>query len=184
MIQRGDLIGLLEGANMRDFREHNGGIAYVLREGETNLPPEVQKIWEHALALREIFRNNITAGPTGAEILDILIRKLEEAGYVYIDRDEYDRSADPIKTQVHIDFHALGRIISQELAPRISPSGWGRDLRIPLYHTFTLEYMIHMPVPEWGKGKHLYVCIHDGAMVTERGMEFPYPPIKEIHIIR
>jgi len=184
VIQRGDLIRLLEGANMRDFREHNGGIAYVLREGETNLPPEVQKIWEHALALREIFRNNIKAGPTGAEILDILIRKLEEAGYVYIDRDEYDRSADPIKTQVHIDFHALGRIISQELAPRISPSGWGRDLRIPLYHTFTLEYMIHMPVPEWGKGKHLYVCIHDGAMVTERGMEFPYPPIKEIHIIR
>ncbi len=184
VIQRGDLIGLLHGANMRDFSEHNGGIVYVLREGETNLPPEVQKIWEHALALREIFRNNIKAGPTGAEILDILIRKLEEAGYVYIDRDEYDRSADPIKTQVHIDFHALGRIISQELAPRISPSGWGRDLRIPLYHTFTLEYMIHMPVPEWGKGKHLYVCIHDGAMVTERGMEFPYPPIKEIHIIR
>jgi len=184
VIQRGDLIGLLEGANMMDFREHNGGIVYVLREGETNLPPEVQKIWEHALVTREIFRKNIKAGPTGAETLEILIQKLEDAGYVYIDRDEYDRSADPLKTQVHIDFHAMGRIISQELAPRISPSGWGRDLKIPLYHTFTLEYMIHMPVPEWGKGKHLYICIHDGAMVTERGVEFPYPPIKGIRMIR
>jgi len=184
VVQRGDLIGLLEGANMMDFREHNGGIVYVLREGETDLPPEVQKIWEHALVLREIFRNNIKAGPTGAENLDVLIRKVKEAGYVYITRDEYDRSADPIKTQVNIDFHAMGRIISQELAPRISPTGWGRDLKIPLYHTFTLEYMIHMPVPEWGKGKHLYICIHDGAMVTERGVEFPYPPIKGIRIIR
>jgi len=184
VIQRGDLIGLLHGANMMDFREHNGGIAYVLREGETNLPPEVQKIWAHALITREIFRNNIKAGPTGGETLEILIRKLEDAGYVYIDKDEYDRNADPQKTQVHIDFHALGRIISQELAPRISPSGWGRDLKIPLYHTFTLEYMIHMPVPDWGKGKHLYICIHDGAMVTERGVEFPYPPIDRIRIIR
>jgi hypothetical protein len=184
VIQRGDLIGLLDGANMMDFREHNGGIAYVLREGETNLPPEVQKIWEHALVTREIFRKNIKAGPTGGEILEILIQKLEEAGYVYIDKDEYDRNADPLKTQVHIDFHALGRIISQELAPRISPTGWGRDLKIPLYHTFTFEYMIHMPVPEWGRGKHLYICIHDGVMVTERGVEFPYPPIERIRIIR
>ena len=184
VIQRGDLIGLLYGANMMDFREHNGGIAYVLREGETNLPPEVQNIWEHALITREIFRKNIKAGPTGGETLEILIRKLEEAGYVYIDRDEYDRNADPEKTQVHIDFHALGRLISQADAPRISPSGWGRDLKIPLYHTFTFEYMIHMPVPEWGKGKHLYICIHDGVMVTERGVEFPYPPCQGIRIIR
>jgi hypothetical protein len=184
VIQRGDLIGLLKGANMMEFREHNGGIAYVLREGESNLPPEVQKIWEHALITREIFRKHIKAGPTGAETLKLLIRKLEEAGYVCIDRDEYDRNADPEKTQVNIDFHALGRIISQEYAPRISPTGWGRDLKIPLYHTFTLEYMIHMPVPEWGKGKHLYICIHDGAMVTERGVEFPYPPLDKIRIIR
>jgi len=186
VIQRGDLIGLLYEAHMLDFNEHNGGIAYVLQEGETNLPPEVQKIWDHALVLREIFRKNIKAGLTGGEILDTLIQKIEEAGYVYIDKDIYDRNADPLKTQVHIDFHSLGRLISQEDAPRISPLGpdWCRRLKIPLYHTFALEYMIHMPVPEWGKGKHLYICVHDGAMVTERGVEFPYPPLKKIRLIR
>ncbi len=184
VIQRGDLIGILNGASMMDFREHNGGIGYVLREGETELPTEVQNIWEHALITREIFRKNIKAGLTGGETLEILIDKLEEAGYVYIDEDQYDTNADPEKTQVHIDFHALGRIISQAEAPRISPSGWGRDLKIPLYHTFALEYMIHMPVPEWGRGKHLYICLHDGAVVTERGVEFPYPldqGIRTIH---
>ena len=184
VIQRGDLIGILHGASMMDFREHNGGIGYVLREGETELPTEVQNIWKHALITREIFRNNIKAGLTGGETLEILIDKLEEAGYVYIDEDQYDTNADPEKTQVHIDFHALGRIISQAEAPRISPSGWGRDLKIPLYHTFALEYMIHMPVPEWGRGKHLYICLHDGAVVTERGVEFPYPTDQGIRIIR
>jgi len=184
VVQPGDLIGILHRANMMDFSEHNGGIGYVLRKGETNLPPEVQRIWEHALITRNIFRRNIKAGLTGAEQIEILIEKLEESGYVYIDRDEYDKTADPEKTQVHIDFHAMGRIISQEEAPRISPSGWGRDLKIPLYHTFTFEYMIHMPVPELGKGKHLYLCIHDGVIVTERGVEFPAAPIQGIRIIR
>jgi len=184
VVQPGDLIGILNRANMMDFSEHNGGIGYVLRKGETNLPTEVQRIWEHALITRNIFRKNIKAGLTGAEQIEILIGKLEESGYVYIDRDEYDKTADPEKTQVHIDFHAMGRIISQEEAPRISPSGWGKDLKIPLYHTFTFEYMIHMPVPELGKGKHLYLCIHDGVIVTERGVEFPAAPIQAIKIIR
>ena len=184
VVQPGDLIGILNSANMMDFSEHNGGIGYVLRKGETNLPPEVQRIWEHALITRNIFRKNIKAGLTGSEQLEILIKKLEESGYVYIDKDQYDKTADPEKTQVHIDFHAMGRIISQEEAPRISPSGWGRDLTIPLYHTFTFEYMIHMPVPELGKGKHLYICIHDGVIVTERGVEFPAAPIQGIRIIR
>ena len=184
VVQPGDLIGILHRANMMDFSEHNGGIGYVLRKGETNLPTEVQRIWEHALITRNIFRKNIKAGLTGAEQIKILIGKLEESGYVYIDRDQYDKTADPEKTQVHIDFHAMGRIISQEEAPRISPSGWGKDLKIPLYHTFTFEYMIHMPVPELGKGKHLYICIHDGVILTERGVEFPAAPIQGIKIIR
>ncbi len=184
VVQPGDLIGVLEAASMREFSEHNGGIGYVLRPGETGLPPEIQRIWGHALRTRELFRRNIVAGRTGAETLDILIRELEQAGYHYIEQDQYDTSADPEKTQVNIDFHALGRIASQEEAPRISPTGWGRDLEIPLYHTFALEYMIHMPVPEWGRGKHLYICLHDGAIVTERGVEFPARPAQEILIVR
>ena len=184
VVQPGDLIGILDLSHMREFSEHNGGIGYVLREGETGLPPEIQRIWGHALKTREIFRDNIIAGRTGAETLDILVDELQQAGYHYIDRDQYDTNADPEKTQVNIDFHALGRIVSQEEAPRISPTGWGRDLKIPLYHTFALEYMIHMPVPEWGRGKHLYICLHDGALVTERGVEFPARPAQEILIIR
>jgi hypothetical protein len=56
-------------------------------------------------------------------------------------------------------------------------------LKIPLYHTFTFEYMVHMPVLKWGKGKHLYVLMRDGLMVTERGVEFPYPPVNKIRLI-
>jgi len=185
VIQRGDLIGILYGAgDMRRIMDADvGGTGYVLREGETELPPEVQKIWADSMKVREILKKHIKAGPTAGEMLEILIQKLEEAGFVYIDEDAYDRKADPAKTQVHLDLHAMGKGV---LAPRISPLGpkWHWDLKIPLYHTFTFEYMVHMPVPDWGTGKHLYMCMHDGVMVTENGVEFPYPPAQGIFIIR
>ncbi len=186
VIQRGDLIGLINGVSEKSYATHISGLAYVLREGEIEPTPEVRKIFDHALKAREIFRNNIKVGRTAGKTLEILIRKLEEAGYVYIDKDRYDKNADPEKTQVHIDFHALGKDVNQVDAPRISPLGpdWIRDLIIPPYHTFTFEYMVHMPVPKWGKGKHLYVLMHDGVMVTERGIEYPYPPVERIRVIR
>ncbi len=186
VIQSGDLIGLICGAGAGTYSTHITGLAYVLKEGETAPPPEVDKIFEHALAARKIFRKNIKAGRTAGETLDILIGKLEEAEYVYIDEDRYNKNADPDKTQIHIDFHALGKDVLQTEAPRISPLGpdWIRDLKIPLYHTFTFEYMVHMPVPKWGKGKHVYALMHDGVMVTERGIEFPYPPVERIRMIR
>jgi len=175
---------------MRDYPLQRGDMFqsgvipyYVPREGETELPPEIQKSWEDVLKVREILRKNIKVGPTAGETLELLIRELEEAGFVYIDRDEYDINADPEKTQVHLDMHAMGKGV---LAPRISPMGpkWHWDIKIPLFHTFAVEYMVHMPVPEWGKGKHIYICIHDSAVVTERGMEYSYPPVNGIRIIR
>jgi len=185
VIQRGDLVGILHGAGdmLRIIDADTGGTGYVLREGETELPPEVKKLWEDIMKIREILQKNIKAGPTAKETLNTLISKLEEAGYVYIDRDEYDKNADPEKTQVHLDLHAMGKGV---LSPRISPMGpqwhWNREIKVN--HTFAFEYMVHMPVPKWGKGKHLYACLHDGAIVTEHGVEFPYPPTKGIYVVR
>lgn len=185
VIQRGDLVGILHGAGdmLKIMDADTGGTGYVLRKGETELPPEVQRFWKDILKIREILQKNIKAGPTAKETLNTLITKLEEAGYVYIDRDEYDKNADPIKTQVHLDLHAMGKGV---LSPRISPMGpmWHWNREIEVNHTFAFEYMVHMPVPKLGKGKHLYACLHDGAIVTEHGVEFPYPPTKGIYVVR
>ena len=184
VVQPGDIVTVLNGAGEGRFVADLGGNGYVLREGETELPERVKRIWSHAMDVRQILRANIRIGPTAGETLELLAGKLEEAGYLYIDRDQYDPGLDPAKTQVHLDLHAQGRRDMD--APRISPLGgdWQRDMRIPLFHSFTLEYMVHMPVPAWGKGKHLYIAFHDGAIVTPRGIEFPYPPDPGMRIIR
>ncbi len=167
-IQRGDLVG--------DWR----GQAYVLRHGETELPPYIRKFWGDNRRVRRILRDNIRVGLTGGETLDLLARKLEEAGFVYTDYQEYDPNvAHPERTQVHLDLHAEGKGI---LAPRISPMGprWHWNMELRLFHTFAVEYMIYMHVPEWDRGNNftgqqLSAAFHDGGIVTERGMEIPYP---------
>lgn len=184
VLQPGDVFTILHGAGNQIFYASLGGNAYLLREGETEAPPEIEAIWRAAADTRQILFDNIVAGRTAGETLDLLIEKIEEAGYYYNTIDQYDPTADPLKTQVHLDLHAEGR--SGLVAPRISPLGddWEREMTIPVLHTFTFEYMIHMPVPELGPGKHIYIAFHDGAVVTEDGVEFPYPPDQGIRLIR
>ncbi len=163
-----------------------GGVIpyYILREGETEPPPEVQRSWDEVVRVRELISRNIKVGDTGAEALQRIIGKLEDAGYAYIDRDRFDPSLDPEKTQVHLDLHQVGKGV---LAPRVSPMGssWHSEKKIPLLLTLGVEYMVHMPVPEWGEGRHIYYCsLHEAGVVTERGVEFAAPPVSGIQSIR
>ena len=184
VLQRGDVITILNGAGEGIFVADLGGNGYVLKEGEDDLPPEIKEIWEHAMVVREICRKNIKVGRTAGETLDVLIKAVEDEGYHYTPVDQYDLDADPKKTQIHFDLHAQG--LRTMDAPRISPLGgdWQREMTLPLFHTFTFEYMVHMPVAKWGKGKHIYIAFHDGAVITDRGVEWPYPPDQGIRIIR
>lgn len=183
VLQPGDVFTILHGAGNQIFSADLGGNAYLLREGETEAPPEIVEIWRVALEIRQMLLDNIVAGRTAGETLDLLIGKIEATGYYYNPVDQFDGSADPNKTQVHLDLHAVSR--SGLVAPRISPLGsnWEREMTIPVLHSFTFEYMIHMPVPAWGRGKHIYIAFHDGAVVTEDGVEFPYPPDPGIRLI-
>ncbi len=184
VLKKGDLFTILHGAGTGIFHSDLGGNAYILKDGEMEPPSEIQEIWEHAMVVRKILQTNIKVGQTAGITLELLIHKIEEAGYYYNPIDSYDENANPLKTQIHLDCHAVGR--SGLIGPRISPFGpdWLRDMRIPLLHTFTFEYMVHMPVPKWGKGKHIYIAFHDGAIVTEEGVVFPYTPDQGIRVIR
>ncbi len=68
----------------------------------------------------------------------------------------------------------------------IFPSGpiGNETYRFPPFHSFTLEYTIHMSVTKWGKGKHLYIAFRDGEVVAQRGVESSYPSDQGVRIIR
>jgi len=193
VFERGDLIclagGRQSGGHMDpewkfgNFYEVTFEYGYVLREGETELPPKIKKAWADVMKVRKILEDNIKVGRTAGETFEILKRKIEEAGFIYVNRQIYNKDLDPEKTQVPLDLHAAGAGI---YAPRIGPLGpdWQRDMILPLNHHFYFEYWVYVPMPEWGEGKYLSIQLHDGAIVTERGVEYFYPPPQEIRLIK
>jgi len=193
VIQRGDIIEIWGGKQshhymtpgwkFKNFYEALIAHGYVLRKGETEPPPKIKRAWADALKVRKILEDNIKMGPTAGETFEILKRKIEDAGFIYINRQIFNKDLDPEKTQVPLDLHAAGKGI---YAPRIGPLGpdWQRDLPLQLNHHFYFEYWIKLAMPEWGEGKSLSLQFHDGAMVTEKGVEYLYPPPREIYIIK
>jgi len=182
VIQEGDLVHIDFGTVHMNYRTDIKRLAYILREGETALPSEIQKALDDGLKAREIFCKNIKVGFTGRETFEILKRKLEEAGFYYLTRNKIP---DPKKTGISIGFHPLGNSWPIDgVGPSISERSSKAHLMIPPNHLFVLEYVIHMPMPEWGKGKHIYMAIEDDVIVTERGVEFLYPPMKQIRLIK
>jgi len=193
VLQKGDLICLAGGAQsgghldpeweFGNFHEVTFEYGYIPCDGETELPPKIKKAWSDVMKVRKILEDNIKVGRTAGETFEILKQKIDEAGYIYIDRQIFNKNLDPEKTQVPLDMHAAGSGI---YAPRIGPLGpeWQRDMKLPLNHHFYFEYWVYQPMPEWGEGKYLSIQLHDGAIVTERGVEYFAPPPKRIRIIK
>ncbi len=184
VVQRGDVLHIDFGTIHMNYRIDIKRISYILREGETALPSGIQKTLDEALDAREIFRKNIKAGRTGMETFEILKDKLEESGFHYTSRDQYDINVDPAKTQINVGFHPLGNSWPVDgVGPSIVENSDKAQLTIPPYHLFVFEYGVHSPMPELGKGKHIYFAMEDDVIVTERGVEFLYPPMNGIRLI-
>jgi hypothetical protein len=126
----------------------------------------------------------IRLGRTARETFEILKRELDEAGFIVNDSPQYDKYLDYDKTQVFIDAHGL----SEDPYPgRIGSLGpaWQRDWVLQPIHHFTTEYFVYMGLPHAKhEVKYLNLWFHDGAYVTERGVEYLYPPQKDIYLIR
>jgi hypothetical protein len=156
--------------------------AYVLEKGETKPPAHIQRAWSEALKVREIIEEHVKVGQTAGEAYEILKEKLQKAGMIHLDVQKFDDSLNPGTTKVSLDMHAAGSGI---YAPRIGPLGpnWQRDMKLPLYHHFYLEFFLNVPMPEWGEGKTFTMRFHDGAVVTERGVEYFFPYPRELRLI-
>jgi hypothetical protein len=135
------------------------------------------------MKVRKIIEDNVKVGRTAGATFEILKQKIQEAGMINSDIQRYDRSKFPDKTWVSLDLHAAG---SGLYAPRIGPLGpdWQRDIKLPLYHHFYIEFFIDVPMPEWGEGRSINLRFHDGVMTTERGVEYFFPYPREFPLIR
>jgi len=157
--------------------------AYVLQAGEKEPPAHIKMIWAETLKVRKIIEENVKLGRTAGATYELLLKEFAKAGIIHLDVQKFDDDLDSGRTKLSIDMHAAGSGI---YAPRIGPLGpnWQRDMQLPLYHHFYLEYFINVSVPEWGEKRTITLRFHDGAMVTKKGLEYFFPPPTELILVR
>jgi len=180
-----------------------GMYAYVLREGETEPPPEIKKLWEEYLKIEKILAGTIQAGLTPHEIIQNYKRKFEEAGIIVRDNQMhmirpknnwpvYSAGYELGKTHLSLDCHgmkkgALLRKRENYFGPRIGSLGpdWSKHIPLPPNHHFVLEYFFYMPSPTPDKQEDQYLLWwnHEQALATSGGVEYLSPPQKELYLI-
>ena len=101
------------------------------------------------------------------------------------DRKIINALGDDERSGVSIDCHCVGNYGFSQIVegPSISPFRHDRaSFLIQQNNLFAFEFMVHTWVPEWGR-RHS-INLEDNAIVTEKGVEFLYPPNERIILIR
>jgi len=190
---RGDFLSWDWGLNYLNFGTDFKRYGYILKEGETDIPDGIKKLWETGLKAREIYRKTIKIGYTAGEMRDMMIKAMEAEGFVYTPSDDYsssyrdqmDKMGDSEKPGFYFDSHAVGNTGNSEIAEGASMAPF-RDSRnkyvIQQNHLFAFEFMTHVWNPDTKRRQSLN--LEDNAIVTEKGLEALYPRNDKIIIIR
>ncbi len=190
--QRGDFLTWDVGLRYLNFGTDFKRKAYILKEGETSLPAGVQHVWDRGIQAREIIRKTIKIGYTAGEMEGMVIRALEDAGFIYTENtdigSEYrlliNALGDSGKTGFFTSNHSVGNTGNSEIAagPSMGAFRKGRfHFKIQQSHLFAFEFHVHTWVPEWGIV--LSINFEDDSIVTEKGVEALYPRNDEIILI-
>ena len=180
-----------------------GMYAYVLREGETELPPEIKYFWSEYRKIDKILAESIKAGLTPREIIQSYKRKFDNAGIIVReaqlhmvqprnDFPVYAAGFDLEKTQLSIDLHGMGKGAREKkfdiyFGPRIGSYGpdWTHNKPLAPNHHLVLEYFAYIPSPtSESEDQYLLFWAHEQAIATESGVEYLFPPQNELLIIR
>lgn len=166
--------------------------AYILREGEKDLPEGVQHVWDQAVEVREVLRKTIKSGLTALETLKKVNKAVEDAGFISTpftdtakDKEIIASLGDSEKAGFSIDCHCVGNTGNSEVAvgPSVVPFRKDRaHLKIQPNNLIAFEFNIHSWIPEWGK--RLMINLKENALVTKRGVEALYPRQEKIILIR
>ena len=181
-----------------------GMFAYVLRNGETKPPSEIQKLWNEYLKIEKILAETIKAGLTAREIIQNYKKKFAEVDVIVVEPQmhmvqpknnfpAYSKGYDPKKTLLSIDCHGKGKGSCHwkhdiYLGPRIGSYGpeWTYDVPLAPNHHFVLEYFFYMPSLTANKDEDQYLLFwnHEQAIATEKGVEYLSTPQKDLYLIK
>ena len=164
-VDKGHVINMDFGINYNGYCSDLQRTWYVLRDGETEAPPEVMKGFQVIVDSIQMAADAIKPGKLGWEIDDVARSYIVKNGY-----EEYPHGLG----------HQVGRLAHDGgalLAPRWERYGNLPYIPIEVDNTFTIEPRLTIE----GFG---IATIEEKIVVTENGCEFMSPPQKEIILLK
>jgi Xaa-Pro aminopeptidase len=164
-VEQGHLIHFDFGVKYEGFCSDIQRICYVLRDGKTSLPVEIQRGFETVRTAVEKSREAIKAGVTGNSI-DVISRKIiTDAGY-----PEYPYALG----------HQLGRVAHDGgalLGPLWEKYGDLPNQKLEVGQVFTIE-------PGLAVDGYGYVGLEEDVFITAKGAEYFCEPQKEVVLLK
>ncbi|MBE7436086.1 MAG: aminopeptidase P family protein [Anaerolineales bacterium] len=164
-IERGHVIHFDFGVKYEEYCSDIQRVAYVLREGETEAPPEVQRGFITIRTAIEKSREAMKPGATGNSIDTISREIVTDSGY-----PEY----------MYALGHQLGRVAHDGgalLGPQWEKYGESPNQKLEAGQVFTIEP--GLAVPNYG-----YIGLEEDVVLTEKGALYIGDPQREIVLIR
>ena len=163
-VERGHIVHFDFGVKYEDYCSDIQRLVYVLRDGETEAPREVQRGFATIRAAIEKAREAMKPGVTGTSIDAIAREIMTDSGY-----PEYQ----------HALGHQLGRVAHDGgalLGPLWEKYGEDPKGKLEVGQVFTIEP--GLAVPNYG-----YVALEEDVVMTENGAEYMGEPQKELILI-
>ena len=173
VIERGDVVHVDFGLRYMGFDTDWQKMAYVLRDGETDVPEGLKAAMRNTNTLQDaLMRRHSRPDRLAADVYADTMAEMKAAG---IEAMIYSH---PVGFQGHglgasIDFRAAQRVdIGQQAARRLRRGSY-----------ISIELNTATPVPEWD-GQKVFVMMEDDAHLTSDGWEFFRPRQETWYLIR
>ena len=191
--QRGAFISWDMGVGYLNFGTDIKRYAYILKEGETDIPDGLKLAWARGMEAREILRKTFKVGRTAGESLQAIVKAMEAEGFVYTPSDDrtsqyrrlVNELGDSDKSGFSIDFHATGNTSVGDATAGPSMAPWRSstaDIVVQPNYIFALEFELNTWVPE--RNRRIGINFEDNAIVTHNGVEYLSPINEKVIIIR
>lgn len=165
VLQKGHLLHMDLGVKQDDYCSDLQRMWYVLADGETAVPPDVQRAFDVVYGAIKAGEASLKPGTPGWQVDEAARDFIVDNGF-----PEYK----------HAFGHLLGRVAhdgSTVLGPRWERYGQTTEMLVEVGNIFTLE--LHVIVPNRGM-----MSLEEDVVVTENGVEYLGRPQTAVRIIR
>ncbi len=171
VFRQGDIIHMDCGFDYLGFASDWQKVAYILREGEDDVPDGLKTALRNANIVHEAFATAPRPGMTGWEATLAIAAELEDVDFL------------PSLYSHPIGYHghALGPAINARDMDLSSPPEWDSHLRDGSYRS--IEFSATTAIPEYGGGT-VRIPMEDDGYLTPDGYEYFRPYQTEWYLIR